>query len=85
MIAGALGVSAPRAGKNADDGATLMTFADSFLSNAGWLFFTAWSVIVAVVTVKAFGRDLLPSKADLDAPPGPCPPHTVRSTQSRAR
>jgi hypothetical protein len=60
-----------------------MTFGDLFLSNAGWLFFTAWSVIVAVVTVKAFGRDLLPSKAHLDSPPRPCPPEPVRSSQAR--
>jgi hypothetical protein len=60
-----------------------MTFGDLFLSNAGWLFFTAWSVIVAVVTVKAFGRDLLPSKAHLDSPPRPCHPEPVRSSQAR--
>ena len=64
-------MAAPRAGRNADDGATLMTFGDLFLSNAGWLFFTAWSVIVAVVTVKAFGRELLPAKAQLDPPAKP--------------
>jgi hypothetical protein len=50
-----------------------MTFGDLFLSNAGWLFFTAWTVIVAVVTVKAFGRDLLPSKPHLESPPGTRP------------
>ncbi|HEY6373308.1 MAG TPA: hypothetical protein VIX37_22215 [Candidatus Sulfotelmatobacter sp.] len=48
-----------------------MTLGDSFLSNAGWLFFSAWGVIVAVVTVKAFGRDLLPAKAPLDPPAEP--------------
>jgi len=44
-----------------------MTLSESFLSNAGWLFFTAWSLIVGVVTVKAFGRDLFPSKASHDS------------------
>ncbi len=62
-----------------------MTLSDAFLSNAGWLFFSAWSIIVGLVTVKAFGRDLLPSKARLDSPPGPCPPESVRSPQSLLR
>jgi hypothetical protein len=62
-----------------------MTFGDLFLSNAGWLFFTAWSVIVAIVTVKAFGRDLLPSKAQLESPPGARPQEPVRSSQARLR
>jgi hypothetical protein len=48
-----------------------MNLGDLFLSNAGWLFFTAWSVVVAFVTVKAFGRDLLPAKAQLDPPAKP--------------
>jgi len=40
---------------------------DSFLSDAGWLFLGAWSVVVAAVSILAFGRDLLPSKASLDS------------------
>jgi hypothetical protein len=36
---------------------------DSFLSDAGWLFFTAWSVVIGAVSIAAFGHDLLPSKA----------------------
>jgi hypothetical protein len=44
-----------------------MTLSESFLSNAGWLFFTAWSLIIGFVTVKAFGRDLLPAKATQDS------------------
>ncbi len=35
---------------------------DSFLIEAGWWFFAVWSVIVAVVSVAAFGRELLPSR-----------------------
>lgn len=35
---------------------------DWFLFDVGWLFFAAWSVIVVVVSVAAFGRDLLPLK-----------------------
>jgi len=44
-----------------------MTFSDSFLSNAAWLFFAAWSAIIAAVSIAAFGRDLLPWRAQLDS------------------
>jgi len=37
---------------------------DSFLSDAGWLFFTAWSAIVALVSLMAFGRDIFPSTTE---------------------
>ena len=40
---------------------------DSFLSNAGSVFFAFWSLIVAAVGVAAFGRDLLPPKAHLNS------------------
>jgi len=33
---------------------------DTFLFNAGWLFFAAWIAVIAGVTITAFGRDLLP-------------------------
>jgi len=33
---------------------------DTFLFNAGWLFFAAWIAVIGVVTVAAFGRELLP-------------------------
>ena len=33
---------------------------DTFLFNAGTIFFAAWIAIIAAVTVTAFGRDLLP-------------------------
>jgi len=42
---------------------------DSFLSDAGWLFFAAWSAVVAAVSLAAFGRDLLPSRLCLEQPP----------------
>ena len=32
---------------------------DTFLFNAGWLFFAAFLVVIAAVTITAFGRDLL--------------------------
>jgi len=41
---------------------------DSIRSNAGWLFFAAYSVILVVVNWAAFGRDLLPAKAQVDSP-----------------
>ena len=34
--------------------------ADTFLFNAGSIFFAAWIVIIAAITIPAFGRDLLP-------------------------
>lgn len=39
---------------------------DTFLFNAGWLFFAAFLVVIAVVTVTAFGRDLLPRNSHPD-------------------
>ena len=39
---------------------------DFYLFDAGWLFFAAWSVILAIVTVSAFARDLFPSRARLE-------------------
>jgi hypothetical protein len=56
-----------------------MTISDSFLSDAAWLFFAAWTVMVAAVTVAAFGRDLLPWTADLN-PSAESEPDQVRPT-----
>jgi hypothetical protein len=44
---------------------------DTFLFNAGWLFFAAFLVVIAAVTITAFGRDLLP----WNSPAGPDPTH----------
>lgn len=44
-----------------------MTFSDWFLSNAAWLFFAAWTAIVAAVSIAAFGRDLLHWRPELDS------------------
>ena len=41
---------------------------DSILANAGWLFFSAYSAIVALVSFAAFGGDVLPAKVHGDAP-----------------
>jgi hypothetical protein len=61
-----------------------MTFSDSFLSNAGWLFFAAWTAVVAAVSIIAFGSDLLPRRPHLDPPHTSHPADQVRPTQSRA-
>jgi len=57
---------------------------DTFLFNAGWLFFAAWILVIAGVSVAAFGRELLPWTAH----PEPAhKPHTdhARPTQSSTR
>ncbi|HET6180653.1 MAG TPA: hypothetical protein VFE61_27285 [Candidatus Sulfotelmatobacter sp.] len=43
-----------------------MLMSDSYLFDAGWLFFAAWSIVLAVVSVAAFGRDLIPSRVFID-------------------
>jgi len=34
-----------------------MSVVDSYIVEIGWVFFAAWSVIVAVFLVTAFGKD----------------------------
>jgi hypothetical protein len=41
-----------------------MSVLDSYLFEIGWLFFAAWSVIVAVFLVAAFGRDFVQAIAE---------------------
>ncbi|HKV79287.1 MAG TPA: hypothetical protein VJP02_14160 [Candidatus Sulfotelmatobacter sp.] len=36
---------------------------DSFFADAGWLFFAIWSIAVSIVSITAFGSDLVPAKA----------------------
>jgi len=59
--------------------------ADTFLFNAGSLFFAAWIVVIAHLTLTAFGRDLLPRKAHPDPAHKPHPADQVRPTQSGGR
>ena len=59
-----------------------MTLADSFLFNAGWLFFAAWTAVVAALSIVAFGRDLLPRRAHLHPLPKSQPADQVRPNQS---
>lgn len=58
-----------------------MWISDSYLLDAGWLFFAAWSAIVAVVVIDAFGKDLIPFRAPLE--PAPHPRATEHSARSR--
>jgi len=44
-----------------------MNMSDSFLSNAGWLFFGVWTAIIFAVSILAFGSDLLPWRAEIDS------------------
>lgn len=62
-----------------------MAFSESFLSNAGWLFFAAWTAVIAAITIAAFGRDLLPWSTHLDSAPKPQPSKQVRPTHPTAR
>lgn len=51
---------------------------DSYLFDAGWLFFAALTVVVAMVGVAAFGPDFLRWTADLD------PAQQTQSQESKA-
>lgn len=53
---------------------------DSYLFDAGWLFFAAWSVIVAAVSVAAFGRDIFP-RTQLEPAPQDQTSDAARSTE----
>jgi hypothetical protein len=55
---------------------------ESFLSDAGSIFFAAWILVVAGVSIVAFGRDLFPSKAHFDAPRQSRPTNSAGSRQS---
>jgi hypothetical protein len=57
---------------------------DSYLLDAGWLFFAAWSIIVIVVSLTAFRSDLFPAQARLD-PAREAPPDPSRPEESGAR
>jgi hypothetical protein len=35
---------------------------DSLFTDASWLFFAIWSIVIATVSVAAFGHDLIPSR-----------------------
>ncbi|HEX3820997.1 MAG TPA: hypothetical protein VHW45_11715 [Candidatus Sulfotelmatobacter sp.] len=58
---------------------------ETFLSDAGSLFFAAWIVVVAAVGIVAFGRDLFPAKAHLEASRPSSAADVVRPTRSNIR
>lgn len=58
---------------------------DTFLFNAGWLFFAAWIAVVATVTVTAFGRDLLVWRTHSEPVHDPLPAEPVTPNQSSTR
>ena len=60
-----------------------MTLSDSVLFDAGWLYFAALTVVVALVSVAAFGRDLLAWKAHLDPAQHPKPQESTQSASPR--
>ena len=56
-----------------------MLMIDKYLFNAGWLFFAAWMIVVIVVSVKAFGQDLLSLRKDAESVPN------LQRRQARSR
>jgi len=53
------------------EGISPMLMSDSYLFDIGWLFFAAWSIIVAVFSLTAFGKDILPSHHSAESPQKP--------------
>lgn len=47
-----------------------MDLAQVFIFVAGWIFFAAWGVVLAAVSIIAFGRDLTPWRG-LGSPASP--------------
>jgi hypothetical protein len=56
----------------------------SYLFEAGWLFFAAWSVTVLTFFVITFGKDLLGGQGSPDSRPNKAAPQW-RPTNSRSR
>ncbi|HLV88111.1 MAG TPA: hypothetical protein VKV39_14090 [Candidatus Sulfotelmatobacter sp.] len=54
-----------------------MSFSDSYMLDLGWLFFTAWGILVGVVSVAAFRNDLFPADRKTDS----VPPSNLQKTQ----
>ena len=40
-----------------------MDMAQVFVVDVGWAFFAAWGMVLAAISVIAFGRDILPSRS----------------------
>ncbi len=58
---------------------------DSFLSNVGWFFFTAWGVAVAIVGCIAFSRELRSWKALFVFAQNAAPPRPASPDHSQSR
>ena len=58
---------------------------ESYLFDAGWLFFALWSAVVAVVSLAAFGSDLLRSKARLGPTTEDRAPAALQPLEPRGR
>jgi hypothetical protein len=52
---------------------------DSYLLDAGWMFFLVWGMVVLYVSWAAFGHDLFPvsSRAGSAAKPVPLPKKSI--------
>jgi hypothetical protein len=61
-----------------------MSINDSYLFDAGWLFFAFWTVIVGAVSITAFRRDLFPSRAPLELTDHHQPPNPSSSAETHS-
>jgi hypothetical protein len=52
-----------------------MDFAQAIIFDVGWVFFGAWTVILAAVALRAFGRDLFGSSRTAAYEPRHARPH----------
>jgi hypothetical protein len=51
---------------------------DSFLFDAGWLFFAAWTVVIGALSVTAFRNDLFPARKPVETSDPARPPKLSR-------
>lgn len=56
---------------------------DSLFTDASWLFFAIWSIVIGTISVAAFGHDLLESKARVTASHGASTPTTRNNGTSQ--
>ena len=50
---------------------------DSLFSDAGWLFFAIWSIVIGALSLAAFDRDLLEAKTSAISPSRSTASHTA--------
>ena len=56
---------------------------DSLFSDAGWLFFAIWSIVIGALSVAAFGGDLLEAKTPAISPSRNTSSNTATQNSSR--